>query len=62
MSDYEKLDQQREALYLQYQKARKDWRRISTARKNIDQLLNIKREDALNLNKALGRSNLNKAE
>lgn len=62
MSDYEKLDQQREALYLQYQKAKKDWRRISTARKNINQLLNIKREDALNLNRALEKNNLNKAE
>ncbi len=51
LSDFQELDQQRETLYLKYQEAKRDWRRISTARKNIDQLLKIKRESALDIEK-----------
>ncbi len=50
-SDFQELDQQRETLYLKYQEAKRDWRRISTARKNIDQLFKIKRESALDIEK-----------
>jgi hypothetical protein len=44
LSDFDAFDLQKESLYRQYQTAKKEWKAISTARKNVDQLLSVKRE------------------
>lgn len=60
MTDFEKLDLQKEALYRQYQKTKKDWKQIQTARKNIDELLNINHEQLANPSKSIEDNEVNK--
>lgn len=53
MTDFEKLNLQKEALYRHYQNAKRDWRQIQAAKKNIDLLLHIEHEQHTDITKPI---------
>jgi hypothetical protein len=59
LADFEKLDQQKEMLYLQYRQAKIDFRRISTAMKNVEHLMSFKQEQTIDESKLLTENRMN---